>query len=1113
MSGLFKVLDLTSPSESEEVIEIELDSAESESKKYASLSSQSQSQDSSDDGSDDSDREEKEEKGAKSSSRYDSSPAKRKFSDLGLVKVVDKIIIPLREQRSGTGEQHSTHGMRIIRNGNITTVTESSVEDKHFRSRIWPSKAALQFCQLITRCDPPLGLEIGVRLPSNRESRNRKPLGLKPFWKASNCKEVPSQFDGYVSHNTAFIWPLLQEALESAFNGDRLEDKERRGEDISRKNIPSSSSYSSKYSAPGNGWLCGEVISARIHPACTESFKGKNDSIWSIRMSVHQYCNNLGELNSNSTDKGSTAISAGDNLQGGDVLFLTRYDWERPILALVPGWDPDTDINMTGMAPARTAGANTGSQFVRERDEAASILLCVHSKNENDFSGGWAPQGLIEIGVRFHVVILGNMLTSLRECQALLSLKHINQPLQQVVLNPEKAIVENNKLKMVEGDNDKTIMRPDNVPELLWASLVSSHNPSQLQAIKACCFLSTREHVRPLESAVLSSDSSVSYTEPGAPAPLSLLQGPPGTGKTKTILAMVASLLVGGANKPEKKRKILRGAVTIKGQSSPARKGTEPRLMLAQRDGVNHGKPRVLVCAPSNTAVDEIAFRVLTEGILGEDGVPMGGIGSRGLSQRLRGEGINLIRIGAAGGERKMRGRNASNDNTRTNLVIKTVNERGLENLVDVKRQAFQNERSSSSQKANDREFRRVWNSHGGKDGNGGDTCGTVMDLKKHYLYDADVVCATLSGAGSQVLVELVMQMPDFRFDAVIVDEACQAVEPSALIPFKYNPRTVVLVGDPMQLPAVVFSQAAKNVNYAQSLFQRLHSAGYPKLMLLTQYRMHREIADYPSKRFYDGKLSSDNQQHLDGVHKKQYHSHPSGRFRPFLIHNVNGEEIEEGVSIRNNEEVRYILELFESLTVQLRLESSNGELDSVGIIAPYRAQRIALQEAFAAKFSQSQQNVWPDYEIATIDGFQGREKDIVIFSACRASPHKNMSQDRPHNIGFLRDKERLNVAITRAKYAMWIVGHTETLGRDKETWSDLVNYARENGCIFDSTEFKSSRYNERTTHNHKETNRDHFKNNERKRKGTNSGDQYERNKIVDVNGSNHKRYDRERKR
>lgn len=183
------------------------------------------------------------------------------------------------------------------------------------------------------------------------------------------------------------------------------------------------------------------------------------------------------------------------------------------------------------------------------------------------------------------------------------------------------------------------------------------------------------------------------------------------------------------------------------------------------------------------------------------------------------------------------------------------------------------------------------------------------------------------------------------------------------------------MVGDPCQLPATVFSRAAKDLGYGQSLFQRLNQAGYPMLMLETQYRMHRDIAEFPSLRFYNGRLRTDEKQ-SSGSHDKPYHHDPSGRFRPFVLHDVrHGRERLEGMSVSNADEVQYVVSLFADLQ---RLHA--GHKAKIGIIAPYRAQRRALKNAFRQRWGAN-----CDVEISTVDGFQGREKDIVIFSCVRA--------------------------------------------------------------------------------------------------------------------------------
>jgi hypothetical protein len=375
-----------------------------------------------------------------------------------------------------------------------------------------------------------------------------------------------------------------------------------------------------------------------------------------------------------------------------------------------------------------------------------------------------------------------------------------------------------------------------------------------------------------------------------------------------------------------------------------------------------------------------------------------------------------------------------------------------------------------------------------------------VADIRKQILDQADVVCSTLSGAGSQPMLEVVLRMTGFKFDAVIIDEAAQAVEPSSLIPFKYNPQAVVLVGDPCQLPATVFSRTAKHANYNQSLFQRLQVAGYPVQMLETQYRMHPAIADYPSQRFYQGRLITGSQLITSDSHSKPYHNDPSGRFRPFVFHNVPYTiETNEGTSICNREEALYVVDLFEEL-VRKYPDHRGG----IGIIAPYRAQRRLLNSLFRERFGSTRKGgasslppIWDlDTEISTVDGFQGREKAIVIFSCVRAPKQRGSQASSSHpsednlvrlaesaladipvlvesrsmselssagsntdsafaepdahfrSIGFLKEWQRLNVAITRSRYALWVVGHGEVLRGDSE-WRHLIEYSKSKGSYY----------------------------------------------------------------
>jgi hypothetical protein len=344
------------------------------------------------------------------------------------------------------------------------------------------------------------------------------------------------------------------------------------------------------------------------------------------------------------------------------------------------------------------------------------------------------------------------------------------------------------------------------------------------------------------------------------------------------------------------------------------------------------------------------------------------------------------------------------------------------------------------------------------------------MDVRKQILDRADVVCATLSGAGffviillslilllilllliilfigSQHILEVAMRLTGFSFDAVIIDEAAQAVEPSTLIPLKFNPKTLVMVGDPCQLQATAFSKYSKDANYAQSLFQRLHLAGYPMHMLAIQYRMHKEISEYPSNAFYNGLLTTAKSVIISGSHCQKFHG--SLQFRPVVFHNISyGQQKIDGKSISNIHEVNYIINLYTELERQF-----SGHNCSIGIITPYRAQQYLLRNHFKklSLEANAKNKKLCDVEISTIDGFQGREKDIVIFSCVRAPSigdtkileAASIRNNKYHSIGFLSEKERLNVAITRSKYALWLIGHADTLCTDN-IWENLINFTR----------------------------------------------------------------------
>jgi superfamily I DNA and/or RNA helicase len=182
-------------------------------------------------------------------------------------------------------------------------------------------------------------------------------------------------------------------------------------------------------------------------------------------------------------------------------------------------------------------------------------------------------------------------------------------------------------------------------------------------------------------------------------------------------------------------------------------------------------------------------------------------------------------------------------------------------------------------------------------------------------------------------------------FDALVVDEAAQAVEPATLIPAALlrqgTSARAVLVGDPRQLPPTVLSRAAETALLAQSLFERLQRAGCSVQMLEEQHRMHPAIAAFPSSFFYEGRLANSDSVKA-GSHAAPFHSHPC--FTPFtLLDCQQGSErgggLGRGGSLRNDAEAALAAALVAGL-----LERYGGTVGPVAVLTPYKAQLAALR-------------------------------------------------------------------------------------------------------------------------------------------------------------------------
>ena len=297
-------------------------------------------------------------------------------------------------------------------------------------------------------------------------------------------------------------------------------------------------------------------------------------------------------------------------------------------------------------------------------------------------------------------------------------------------------------------------------------------------------------------------------------------------------------------------------------------------------------------------------------------------------------------------------------------------------------------------------------------------------NLETLLMNQASIVCGTLNSSG------LPQVRDSFPFQTCVVDEAAQSVELSTLIPLRLGVKQLVLVGDPQQLPATVIANRESLGNYERSLFERLEQCGVPVHTLSVQYRMHPAISHFPRHVFYQGIL-----QDAPSVvaQKPPFFSTPPFEINPFMFINIAAarDTLSTTTQSRSNtEEAKVCVSLYLALSKIADATKFNFSGRQVGVITPYADQVKVIRNEFqAANIDIS------EMEIASIDSFQGKEKDIIIVSTVRACPMSN-------SVGFLADMRRMNVAITRAKIGLFIIGRADTLSLNP-TWAMLIENAQ----------------------------------------------------------------------
>ena len=286
----------------------------------------------------------------------------------------------------------------------------------------------------------------------------------------------------------------------------------------------------------------------------------------------------------------------------------------------------------------------------------------------------------------------------------------------------------------------------------------------------------------------------------------------------------------------------------------------------------------------------------------------------------------------------------------------------------------------------------------------------------KDIIDKSNVILATNSSAALEAIAKT-------KFDVAIIDEASQATIPSILIPISKASR-FILAGDHKQLPPTIISEQALELE--NTLFESLiEKYPYKSQLLNVQYRMNSLLMKFPNQEFYNNGLKSDSS--VDDITindiLKGNHEEESLLF----IDTSNVDEYGEN-HLKDSKSIVNKLEAKIAIGIAKDYMDAGVEERDIGIISPYADQVKIIQEKTPV-------------EVKTIDGFQGREKEIIIISTVRSNEWGN--------IGFLSDLRRLNVAITRAKRKLIIIGNKKTL-KNNPTYSRLIQFVEDENLLIE---------------------------------------------------------------
>lgn len=434
----------------------------------------------------------------------------------------------------------------------------------------------------------------------------------------------------------------------------------------------------------------------------------------------------------------------------------------------------------------------------------------------------------------------------------------------------------------------------------------------------------------------------------------------------------------------------------------PPGTGKTTTLVQAIKAHIKRDHQQILVVAPSNTAVDL-------------------------LSDKLTDEGLNVLRVGNPA----------------------RVSEKLMSLTLDHKMTAHPATKDIKRMKKQANEFRDMAHKYKRNFGKAErdqrkalfDEARNIMkqvEKTEQYIIDdlvakAQVITATLVGSNHYTVRNL-------SYHTVFIDEAGQALEPACWIPIN-KAKKLVLAGDHCQLPPTIKSAAAAAQGLGNTLLEK-SVALHPEAVVLLeeQYRMHETIMGYSSAVFYENRLKA----HPSVAHHTLFSADP-----PLVFVDTAGcgfDEKTDGTSTSNPEEASLLFKHLTQLVLELAPIYPADNFPTIAVISPYRQQIEVLKEQLL--HSPDLQVYAHKISVNTIDSFQGQERDIVYISMTRSNADSR--------IGFLSDIRRMNVAMTRARKKLVIVGDSATLAQD-DFYANFIAYAEKQQAYQSAWELMSA--------------------------------------------------------